>query len=76
MSGFTVVLSLLALLAAEYGAYHRFAIPFSLSILVMGIASLTLVPALLAIIGRASFFPFIPRTEAAGQARAAAKGKV
>ncbi|WP_424765501.1 MMPL family transporter [Paenibacillus sp. sgz302251] len=75
MSGFTVVLSLLALLAAKYGAYERFAIPFSLSILVMGIASLTLVPALLAIIGRGAFFPFIPRTEAMEQARAAKKGQ-
>lgn len=75
MSGFTVVLSLFALLAAKYGAYHRFAVPFSLSIFIMGIASLTLVPALLAIIGRASFFPFIPRTEAMEQEHALKKGK-
>ncbi|WP_232436903.1 MMPL family transporter [Paenibacillus senegalimassiliensis] len=75
MSGFTVVLSLLALLVAKYGAYERFAVPFSLSILVMMIASLTLVPALLSIIGRAAFFPFIPRTPEEEQARAAQKGK-
>jgi RND superfamily putative drug exporter len=75
MSGFTVVLSLLALLAAKYGAYDRFAVPFSLSILIMGIASLTLVPALLSIIGRASFFPFIPRTENMEQVRARKRGK-
>ncbi|WP_152396790.1 MMPL family transporter [Paenibacillus guangzhouensis] len=62
MSGFTVVLSLLVLLVAEYGAYQRFAVPFSLSILIMGISSVTLVPALLAIFGRASFYPFVPRT--------------
>lgn len=75
MSGFTVVLSLLALLVAKYGAYERFAVPFSLSILVMMTASLTLVPALLSIIGRAAFFPFIPRTPEEEQARAAQKGK-
>lgn len=75
MSGMTVVLSLLALIFAQYGAYERFAIPFSLSILIMGIASLTLVPALLAIIGRASFFPFIPRTPEMQEARAWKKGK-
>ncbi|WP_337101269.1 MMPL family transporter [Paenibacillus sp. YIM B09110] len=75
MSGFTVVLSLFALLAARYGAYDRFAVPFSLSILIMGIASLTLVPALLAIFGRASFYPFVPRTEEEHQARAASRGK-
>ncbi|MED5020029.1 MMPL family transporter [Paenibacillus chibensis] len=75
MSGFTVVLSLLALLLAKYGAYHRFAIPFSVSILVMVIASLTLVPALLAIFGRISFFPFIPRTPEMEEERARRKGK-
>lgn len=63
MSGMTVVVALFALLLAEYGSYQRFAIPFSLSILIMLLASLTLVPALLAIIGRASFWPFIPRTD-------------
>lgn len=62
MSGFTVVAALLVLLLAEYGAYHRFAVPFSLSIFIMFIASLTLVPALLAIFGRGSFYPFVPRT--------------
>jgi putative drug exporter of the RND superfamily len=75
MSGFTVVLSLLALLVAKFGAYHRFAVPFSLSILIMMIASLTLVPALLAIIGRASFFPFIPRTTEEERELAKKKGK-
>ncbi|WP_256760139.1 MMPL family transporter [Cohnella sp. WQ 127256] len=75
MSGLTVVLSLLALLVAEYGAYHRFAAPFSIAILIMGIASLTLVPAMLAIFGRASFFPFIPRTLDMQQERAVRKGK-
>jgi RND superfamily putative drug exporter len=75
MSGFTVVLSLFALIFAQYGAYERFAVPFSLSILIMGIASLTLVPALLAIFGRASFFPFIPRTPEMQIARAVKKNK-
>ncbi|WP_090716296.1 MMPL family transporter [Paenibacillus typhae] len=75
MSGFTVVLALFALLLAEYGAYHRFAVPFSVSILIMGIASLTLVPALLAIFGRMSFFPFVPRTPQMEEERARAKGK-
>ncbi|MBW4082175.1 MMPL family transporter [Paenibacillus sp. S150] len=75
MSGFTVVLALFALLLAKYGAYHRFAVPFSVSILIMGIASLTLVPALLAIFGRTSFFPFIPRTPQMEAERAKAKGR-
>ncbi|WNS42562.1 MMPL family transporter [Paenibacillus sp. MMS20-IR301] len=75
MSGFTVVMALFALLLAKYGAYHRFAVPFSVSIFIMGIASLTLVPALLAIFGRTSFFPFVPRTPQMEIDRARAKGK-
>ncbi|MBA9084837.1 RND superfamily putative drug exporter [Fontibacillus solani] len=75
MSGFTVVIALLVLLVAEYGALHRFAVPFSLSILIMAFASLTLVPALLAILGRASFYPFVPRTPEMQEERARKKGK-
>ncbi|WP_274650825.1 MMPL family transporter [Paenibacillus humicola] len=63
VSAITVVLSLSALLLAQYGSFRRFAVPFSLVILIMGIAAVTLLPALLAILGRISFFPFIPRTE-------------
>jgi RND superfamily putative drug exporter len=75
MSGLTVVFSLFVLLLAKYGAVHRFAVPFSLSILIMMVASLTLVPALLSILGRASFYPFIPRTEEMKKERALKKGK-
>ena len=75
MSGLTIVISLLALLVATYGAYQRFAVPFSLSILVMMIAALTLVPALLAVFGRASFYPMVPRTTQMEEARAKKKGK-
>ncbi|URN93549.1 MAG: MMPL family transporter [Candidatus Pristimantibacillus lignocellulolyticus] len=75
MSGFTVVMALLVLLFAQYGSSHRFAIPFSLSILIMGIASLTLVPAILAILGRSSFYPFIPRTVEMEEERAIKRNK-
>ncbi|MEH7072483.1 MMPL family transporter [Neobacillus drentensis] len=75
MSGLTVVFSLLVLLLSRYGAIHRFAIPFSLSILIMMAASLTLIPALLSIIGRASFYPFLPRTKEMQEERALRKGK-
>ncbi|MEH7109419.1 MMPL family transporter [Bacillus sp. JJ1764] len=63
ISAITVVLSLFALYFADFGSYQRFATPFSLAILIMGVVALTLLPALLAIIGRVSFYPFIPRTE-------------
>ncbi|MFJ5716898.1 MMPL family transporter [Neobacillus sp. NPDC093127] len=76
MSGLTVVASLLVLLAANYGSVHRFAIPFSLAILIMMAASLSLIPALLSILGRTSFYPFVPRTEEMTVKWAAKKGKV
>lgn len=76
MSGLTVVFSLLVLLLSKYGAIHRFAIPFSLSILIMMAASLTLIPALLSIIGRASFYPFLPRTREMQEELAKRKGKI
>ncbi|MDR4419825.1 MMPL family transporter, partial [Bacillus paranthracis] len=62
MSALTVVLGLGTLLLAHYGAFHRFAVPFSVAVFIMGIAALTILPALLLIFGRAAFFPFIPRT--------------
>ncbi|HET7628030.1 MAG TPA: MMPL family transporter [Bacillales bacterium] len=75
MSALTVVLALLTLMLAHYASYDRFAVPFSLAVFIMGIAALTLLPALLAIFGRASFFPFIPRTEEMIQEREKKKGK-
>ncbi|WP_230159100.1 MMPL family transporter [Peribacillus sp. Bi96] len=75
MSGLTIVISLLTLLVAKYGAYHRFAVPFALSILIMMVAALTLVPALLSVFGRASFYPVVPRTPEMEEARAKKKGK-
>ncbi|SNZ03748.1 putative drug exporter of the RND superfamily [Terribacillus aidingensis] len=75
MSGLTVIAAMLVLLVANYGSINRFAIPFAIAIFIMLLASLTLVPALLTIIGRASFFPFIPRTEEMQEKRAQKKGK-
>ena len=67
--------SMLALIFAQYGAYERFAIPFSLSILIMGIASLTLVPALLAIIRTCIIFSIHSSYSEMQVARALKKGK-
>lgn len=63
MSGLTVVLSLFTILFAKYGPYHRFAVPFSLAILVMAVAGVTFLPALLSILGRGAFWPFVPRSK-------------
>ncbi|MCM2677568.1 MMPL family transporter [Shouchella plakortidis] len=75
VSGLTVVSALMALLVSQYGTIHNFAVPFGLSIFVMMISSLTLVPALLSLIGRTAFYPFVPRTEEMEHKRAKKKKK-
>lgn len=63
VSSSTTMLGLLSLGLAFYASYNRFAVPFSLSILIMGLAALTLLPAILALLGRFAFIPFVPRPE-------------
>ncbi|MGE7923652.1 MMPL family transporter [Viridibacillus arvi] len=75
MSALTVVIGLGTLGLAHYGSFQRFAVPFSFAILVMGIASLTLLPALLVLFGRVAFYPFVPRTVDMEKARAKRKNK-
>ncbi|WP_397536623.1 MMPL family transporter [Rummeliibacillus pycnus] len=75
MSALTVVIGLLTLSLANYGSFQRFSIPFSFAVLLMGIASLTVLPAILVVIGRAAFYPFIPRTVEMEKERAKKKGK-
>lgn len=75
VSGLTVVSALTALLISQYGTIHNFAIPFGLSIFIVMISSLTLVPALLSLIGRSAFYPFVPRTDQMEQERAKKKNK-
>lgn len=75
MSGLTVVIGLATLALADYGAFQRFAVPFSFGVLLTMIAVLTLLPAVLAVLGRFAFWPFIPRTEEDDRAYAEKKGK-
>jgi RND superfamily putative drug exporter len=53
----TVILALLTLLFATFGIYHDLGIPLAVGVAVMLAAGLTLLPALLAIFGRAVFWP-------------------
>ena len=76
MSGLTVVIGLATLALADYGAFQRFAVPFSFGVLITGFAVVTLLPAVLAILGRTAFWPFIPRTEKLAKERAEKKNKV
>ena len=56
-SAFTVIAALLSLLAASFQIYSNLGIPLAIGIGVMLLAGLTLLPALLAIFGRAAFWP-------------------
>lgn len=53
----TVIVALLTLLLADFGLYHDLAVPLAIGIAVMLLSGLTLLPALLAILGRAVFWP-------------------
>jgi len=56
-SAATVVVALLTLLLASFGLYHDLGVPLAIGVAVMLLAGLTLLPALLAILGRAVFWP-------------------
>ncbi len=57
-SASTVILALLSLSLADFGLYKDLGPPLAIGIAVMLLAGLTLLPALLAICGRATFWPF------------------
>jgi len=56
-SAFTVIAALLSLLAATFQIYSQLGIPLAIGIGTMLLAGLTLLPALLAVFGRAAFWP-------------------
>ena len=72
-SAATVVAALLSLLAATFEFYSDLGIPLAIGIVVMLLAGLTLLPALLAIFGRAVFWP--SKTQA-GTGKAGVWGRV
>ncbi len=67
-SASTVILALLSLSLADFGLYKDLGPPLAIGIAVMLLAGLTLLPALLAIAGRATFWPspLRPREQQAG----------
>jgi len=56
-SAATVIAALLTLLLASFGLYSSLGAPLAIAIALMLLAGLTLLPALLAIFGRAAFWP-------------------
>jgi RND superfamily putative drug exporter len=61
-SALTVIAALLSLLAATFQIYSQLGIPLAIGIGVMLLAGLTLLPALLAIFGKAAFWPSKPKS--------------
>jgi putative drug exporter of the RND superfamily len=60
----TVIFALLSLLLASFGIYHDLGVPLAIGIAVILVGGLTLLPALLAIFGRAVFWPSNPAKSA------------
>lgn len=60
-SGGTVMAAMLVLLLAKYKTYQNFAPVFSVTMFFILMAGLTLIPAVFTILGRKSFYPFIPK---------------
>ncbi|MHB8189375.1 MAG: MMPL family transporter [Ferrimicrobium sp.] len=56
-SAFTVIAAVLSLITATFGFYNGLGFPLAIAVFLMLLAGLTLQPALLAIFGRAAFWP-------------------
>ncbi len=72
-SAATVIAALLSLLLATFGVYHGLAIPLAIGIALMVLAGVTLMPAVLALFGRALFWPAQP---ASGQRTSGTWGRL
>lgn len=62
-SGGTVFLAMITLFATIFKPYNHFAPVFSLAVIVILIAGLTLIPSIFALMGRKAFWPFIPQAD-------------
>jgi putative drug exporter of the RND superfamily len=65
----TVILALLTLTLTAIGLYNSLGPTLAMAVAVMLMAGLTLVPALLVWLGRAAYWPFVPRYQAEQAAR-------
>ncbi|WP_335514407.1 MMPL family transporter [Neobacillus drentensis] len=62
-SGGTVLLSVLTLFTTVFMPYNHFAPVFSVAVVFILIAGLTLIPSIFALMGRKAFWPFIPQAD-------------
>ncbi|MCR2821650.1 MMPL family transporter [Lederbergia panacisoli] len=62
-SGGTVFLAMLTLFVTVFQPYNHFAPVFSVAVIVILLAGLTLIPSIFALMGRKAFWPFVPKVE-------------
>ncbi|WP_243292212.1 MMPL family transporter [Bacillus sp. FJAT-47783] len=62
-SGGTVLLAMLTLFFTVFEPYNHFAPVFSVAVVVILVAGLTLIPSIFALMGRKAFWPFVPKVE-------------
>lgn len=62
-SGGTVFLAMLTLFVTVFKPYNHFAPVFSIAVVFILLAGLTLIPAIFALMGRGAFWPFIPKKD-------------
>lgn len=62
-SGGTVLLAMLTLFVTVFEPYNHFAPVFSVAVVVILLAGLTLIPSIFALLGRKAFWPFVPKVK-------------
>ncbi|MBS4202060.1 MMPL family transporter [Bacillus sp. FJAT-49732] len=75
-SGGTVFLAMLTLFVTIFQPYNHFAPVFSVAVLVILFAGLTLIPSIFALMGRKAFWPFVPKVESANKAKGGIWNKI
>ncbi|MCJ8009812.1 MMPL family transporter [Lederbergia wuyishanensis] len=75
-SGGTVFLAMLTLFVTVFQPYNHFAPVFSVAVIVILLAGLTLIPSIFALMGRKAFWPFVPKVESANKVKAGIWNKI
>ena len=75
-SGGTVLLAVLTLFTTVFKPYNHFAPVFSVAIVFILLAGLTLIPSIFALLGRKAFWPSIPKVKESTKARKGIWAKV
>ncbi|MBS4224097.1 MMPL family transporter [Lederbergia citrea] len=75
-SGGTVLLAMVTLFFTIFEPYNHFAPVFSVAVVVILLAGITLIPSVFALMGRKAFWPFVPKVEKIGAGKAGIWGKI